>query len=59
MDSYRLFDLLSYYKLNQHVRLNLDVKNLFNADYDEGAFGNVYAYPGAPRTVQMGIAYTL
>ncbi len=59
MDSYRVFDLLSYYKLNQHVRLNLDVKNLFNADYDEGAFGNVYAYPGAPRTVQMGIAYTL
>ncbi|MCK9801105.1 TonB-dependent siderophore receptor [Pseudomonas sp. MAFF 302030] len=59
MSSYQVFDLLSYYKLNEHVRLNLDVKNLFNEDYEEGAFGNAYAYPGAPRTVQLGIAYTL
>ncbi len=37
-------------KSNDKVRLNLDVKNLFDRDYEEGAFGNVYAYPGAPRT---------
>jgi iron complex outermembrane receptor protein len=35
------------------------VKNLFDRDYEEGAFGNVYAYPGEPRTVQVGISYTL
>jgi iron complex outermembrane receptor protein len=33
------------------------VQNLFNESYDEGAF-NTYAYPGAPRTVQAGVAYT-
>ena len=54
-----MVDLLGYYKVNDKVRLNLDVKNLFNRDYEEGAFGNVYAYPGEPRTVQVGIAYTL
>lgn len=43
--------------LNEHVRLNLDVKNRFNEEYEEGTF-NFYAYPGAPRTVQAGIAYT-
>ncbi|MBT2370419.1 TonB-dependent siderophore receptor [Pseudomonas fluorescens] len=59
MDAYTVVDLLSYYKVNEKVRLNLDVKNLFNRDYEEGAFGNVYAYPGEPRTVQVGIAYTL
>ncbi len=59
MDSYTVFDLLAFYKVNEHVKLNLDVKNLFNTEYEEGAFGNVYAYPGAPRTVQVGIAYTL
>lgn len=59
MDAYTVVDLLSYYKVNDKVRLNLDVKNLFNREYDEGAFGNIYAYPGAPRTVQVGIAYTL
>ncbi len=59
MDAYTVVDLLSYYKVNEKVRLNLDVKNLFNRDFEEGAFGNFYAYPGAPRTVQVGIAYTL
>ncbi|WP_323158990.1 TonB-dependent siderophore receptor [Pseudomonas viridiflava] len=59
MDSYTVFDLLAFYKVNEHVKLKLDVKNVFDKDYEEGAFGNVYAYPGAPRTVQVGIAYTL
>ena len=59
MDSYTVYDLLSYYKVNEDVRLNLDVKNVFDKDYEEGAFGNIYAYPGAPRTVQVGISYKL
>lgn len=59
MDSYTVVDLLGYYKVNERIRLNLDLKNLFDADYEEGAFGGVYAYPGAPRTVQAGISYTL
>ncbi len=57
MDSYSVVDLLSFYKVNEHVRLNLDVKNVFNKGYDEGAF-NTYVYPGAPRTVQAGVSYT-
>ncbi|QQE87299.1 TonB-dependent siderophore receptor [Azotobacter chroococcum] len=57
MERYSVVDLLSYYKVNEYVRLNLDVKNVFNEGYDEGAF-NTYAYPGAPRTVQAGVAYT-
>jgi len=59
MGAYTVVDLLSYYKVNDKIRLNLDVKSLFNREYEEGAFGNIYAYPGAPRTVQVGIAYTL
>ncbi|MCF8976495.1 TonB-dependent receptor domain-containing protein, partial [Pseudomonas edaphica] len=59
MGAYTVVDLLSYYKVNEKVRLNLDVKNLFNREYDEGSFLNFYAYPGEPRTVQMGISYTL
>ncbi|WP_416773375.1 TonB-dependent siderophore receptor [Pseudomonas sp. RHF3.3-3] len=59
MGSYTVVDLLGFYKVNEKVRLNLDVKNLFDRDYEEGAFGNVYAYPGAPRTIQVGVSYTL
>ena len=57
MEQYTVVDLLSFYQVNEHVRLNLDLKNLFNKDYDEGAFNN-YVYPGAPRTVQAGVSYT-
>lgn len=57
MGQYTVVDLLGFYQLNEHVRLNLDVKNVFNKEYDEGAF-NTYAYPGAPRTVQAGVSYT-
>ena len=57
MEQYTVVDLLSFYQLNEHVRLNLDVRNVFNKGYDEGAF-NRYAYPGEPRTVQAGVAYT-
>ena len=57
MERYSVVDLLSFYKVNEHLRLNLDVKNVFNKGYDEGAF-NSYVYPGAPRTVQAGVAYT-
>jgi iron complex outermembrane receptor protein len=59
MGSYTVVDLLGYYQVNDKIRLNLDVKNLADEEYEEGAFGNVYAYPGAPRTVQIGISYTL
>lgn len=59
MDSYTVFDLLSYYKVNEHLKLNLDVKNLFDKEFEEGAWGNAFAYPGAPRTVQVGFSYTL
>ncbi|MDD2089704.1 TonB-dependent siderophore receptor [Pseudomonas guariconensis] len=57
MEQYTVVDLLSFYQVNEHVRLNLDLKNLFNKEYDEGAFNN-YVYPGAPRTVQAGVSYT-
>jgi len=57
MDQYTVVDLLAFYKVNDNIRLNLDLKNLFNKEYDEGAF-NLYAYPGAPRTVQAGVSYT-
>lgn len=38
MDQYTVVDLLAFYKVNDNIRLNLDLKNLFNKEYDEGAF---------------------
>lgn len=52
---HRLGDELRSHPKN--LRVSLDVTNLFNRNYDEGAF-NTYVYPGAPRIAQLGISYT-
>jgi iron complex outermembrane receptor protein len=57
MKGYAVTDLVSYYQATSKLRLNLDLKNIFDKVYDESAF-NLYAYPGEPRTVQFGMSYT-
>lgn len=57
MKGYAVTDLVSYYQATPKLRLNLDLKNLFDKVYDESAF-NLYAYPGESRTVQIGMSYT-
>jgi len=59
MDAYTTVDLLAYYPLTERVRLNLNLNNVFDEEYEERAWGNIWAYPGAPRTLQAGIAVTL
>lgn len=57
MKDYAVTDLVSYYQASSKLRINLDLKNLFDKVYDESAF-NLYAYPGESRTVQLGMSYT-
>ncbi|MDC5424024.1 TonB-dependent receptor [Acinetobacter baumannii] len=57
MKGYAVTDLVSYYQATPKLRLNLDVKNIFDKVYDESAFRS-YAYPGESRTVQLGMSYT-
>lgn len=59
MSAYTTVDLLAYYQLNERVRLNLNLDNLFDEDYEERAWGNIWAYPGTPRTLQAGISVSL
>ncbi|MGM3388251.1 TonB-dependent siderophore receptor [Stutzerimonas stutzeri] len=59
MDAYTTVDLLAYYPLTERVRLNLNLNNLFDEQYDERAWGNIWAYPGAPRTLQAGVSISL
>ena len=59
MDAYTVVDLLAYYPLTDRVRLNLNLDNVFDEQYDERAWGNIWAYPGAPRTLQAGISVEL
>lgn len=58
LDAYTVVDLLAYYPLTDRVRLNLNLDNVFDEEYYERAW-NVWAYPGAPRTLQAGISIEL
>jgi iron complex outermembrane receptor protein len=59
MSAYTTVDLLAYYPLTDRIRLNLNLDNVFDEEYDERAWGSIWAYPGAPRTLQAGISITL
>ena len=42
---------LSKAKVSKAVSLHLDVENLFDANYLESSYSDVWITPGAPRTV--------
>ena len=56
LKSYSVTDALAYYKVNDQLRFNLDVKNIFNKRYDESSY-MLFSYPGEPRTFQFGATY--
>ncbi|NQE48956.1 TonB-dependent siderophore receptor [Herbaspirillum rubrisubalbicans] len=51
LPAYATVKLLSYWQVSKHVRLSLDVNNLFNRNYYPGSWNNLYVMPGAERTV--------
>ncbi|WP_417779229.1 TonB-dependent siderophore receptor [Stutzerimonas xanthomarina] len=58
MGAYTVVDLLAYYPLTNRIRLNLNLDNVFDEEYEERAW-NIWAYPGALRTLQAGISIEL
>ena len=56
MKGYAVTDLIAYYNVSKALRLNANVKNIFNKKYDDSAF-NAYIYPGQTRLLQVGLTY--
>ena len=56
MKGYAVTDLIAYYNVSKALRLNANVKNIFNKKYDDSAF-NAYVYPGQTRLLQVGLTY--
>lgn len=56
LPSYVTVDLFTAYRLtNPDLTIQLNLKNVFNERYYEGAFG--FVYPGAPRGVTASLVY--
>lgn len=57
-DSYWITDLGASYILNQHVRLSVNINNLFSKEYTNQALGDQIV-PSMPRNYQVAISYKL
>ncbi|MFN4311557.1 MAG: TonB-dependent siderophore receptor [Ferrovibrio sp.] len=51
VEGYLRVDAVAFYDLNDHIRLSLAAKNLFDADYVETPVSRTEIYAGAPLTV--------
>jgi catecholate siderophore receptor len=51
-------DAAAYYTLNEHVRLQANVENIFDRKYYVNADNNTNISPGAPLTVRVGVNAT-
>ena len=57
LPGYVRFDAAAYYRLWRNVGVQLNVENLFGADYFPTAHNDNNIAPGAPRTVKLRIGY--
>ncbi len=48
---YARVDAFAQYRVNEHVQVSLNVRNLFDKDYIQAPIGRTEVYPGAPLTV--------
>lgn len=57
LPSYSTVKLLSYWRVDRHLRVTLNVDNLFDRDYIASSYDRAWLMPGAARTVTLGAQY--
>jgi catecholate siderophore receptor len=57
LPGYTRVDAAAFYKLAPKVRAQVNVQNLFNADYFPSSNGDNNIAPGAPRSVSAGLRF--
>ncbi|MCF9045832.1 TonB-dependent siderophore receptor [Acinetobacter nectaris] len=56
MPAYATTDLVATYKASENLKFSLNIRNIFDKNYDSSAF-NMYVYPGQGRNAQLGVTY--
>ena len=49
LPAYTVFKLVASYTVNKHLRLSLDIDNLFNKAYYTSSYSSLWVYPGTER----------
>ncbi|WP_156635369.1 TonB-dependent siderophore receptor [Methylobacterium sp. Leaf123] len=55
LPSYSRFDMGLFYRINENVRAQVNIENLFDRNYIVSAHNNNNIMPGAPRTVRAQV----
>jgi len=55
LPSYSRFDMGLFYRINENVRAQVNIENLFDRNYIVSAHNNNNILPGAPRTVRAQV----
>lgn len=59
LPDYLRVDAAAYYTVNDRISLQLNVENLFDADYYPSAHGDTNIQPGRPLTARLGVRMKL
>ncbi|HLP08753.1 MAG TPA: TonB-dependent siderophore receptor [Opitutaceae bacterium] len=52
------FDLAAFYRINDHLRTQVNVENVLDRDYHSAAHSNNNITPGSPRAVRLSVTTT-
>ncbi|SPC17571.1 TonB-dependent siderophore receptor [Cupriavidus taiwanensis] len=55
LPAYVLVDLHGYWQYSRHVRVSLNVGNLFDKTYYASSYSSLWVAPGAGRSVRLGV----
>jgi catecholate siderophore receptor len=59
LPSFTRVDAAAFYTLNETMRLQLNVENLFDEEYFSTAHSNNNIMPGSPRALRVGVSFRL
>ncbi|MCD2342504.1 TonB-dependent siderophore receptor [Ideonella azotifigens] len=57
LPAYTTFKLMSSYDFNRHLKLSINVDNLFDKVYYASSYSQAWVYPGSTRTVTATVQY--
>ncbi|MCB5190596.1 TonB-dependent receptor [Methylobacillus arboreus] len=55
LPSYVTVRLMTYWQIDEKLRLSFDVTNLFDREYYTSSYTNTWAMPGTPRMMTLGL----
>ncbi|KFZ37993.1 TonB-dependent receptor [Shewanella mangrovi] len=57
LPAYQVYGAFIRWQMTEQLTLSLNANNLFDKAYIDSSYNALWAYPGAPRNVKLGVSY--